>query len=194
MIDQRVTVFGASGFVGRHAVRALARGGFGYRVRACSRNPNAAMYLMTMGHVGQFQMLRTNVLDPDAVARAVANSDAVVNLVGILNPSGGQSFRSIHVEGAATIARAAREAGLASLVHVSALGADPHSESAYARSKAEGERAVQAEFPQATILRPSLMGANGVIMMRFDSSEIGQYMSEIVAYGTAVILEPDGAA
>ena len=158
MIEQRVTVFGASGFIGRHAVKALAKGGFGYRVRAVSRNPNTAAYLQPMGHVGQIQGLRANVLDRDAVARAVEYSDAVVNLVGILNPAGGgQSYHAIHVEAARTIARAAREAGVQSLVHISTPGISPQSESVYARSKAEGEIALRQEFPDATILRPSLV-------------------------------------
>lgn len=158
MIEQRVTVFGASGFIGRHAVKALAKGGFGYRVRAVARNPNTAAYLQPMGHVGQIQALRANVLDKDTVARAVEYSDAVVNLVGILNPAGGgQSFHAIHVEAAANIARAAREAGVQSLVHISTPGISTHSESVYARSKAEGEIALRHEFPSATILRPSLV-------------------------------------
>ena len=158
MIEQRVTVFGASGFIGRHAVKALAKGGLGYRVRAVARNPNAAAYLQPMGHVGQIQLLRANVRDADAVARAVEHSDAVVNLVGILNPAGGgQSYHAIHVEAARTIGRAAREAGVQSLVHISTPGISVHSQSVYARSKAEGEIALRQEFPDATILRPSLV-------------------------------------
>lgn len=158
MIDRRVTVFGASGFIGRHAVKALANGGFGYRIRAVARNPNTAAYLQPMGHVGQIQLLRANVLNADDVARAVEYSDAVVNLVGILNPGGGgQSFHAVHVEAARTIGRAARESGVQSVVHISTLGIGPHSESVYARSKAEGEIALRREFQAATILRPSLV-------------------------------------
>ncbi|HEX3945241.1 MAG TPA: complex I NDUFA9 subunit family protein [Rhizomicrobium sp.] len=158
MIDQRVTVFGASGFLGRYAVRGLAKGGLGYRIRAAVRSPNGAPYLLPMGHVGQIQLLRANVLRPADVARAVADSEAVVNLVGILNPAGGgQSFHAIHVEAARTIGRAAREAGVQSLVHISTPGISRDSESVYARSKAEGEVALRQEFPDATILRPSLV-------------------------------------
>jgi uncharacterized protein YbjT (DUF2867 family) len=158
MIDQVVTVFGASGFLGRHTVRALAKGGFGYRVRAVSRNPNAAPYLIPMGHVGQIQLLRANVRNPDEVARAVENSVAVVNLVGILNPAGGgQSFHAIHRDAAETIAKAAREAGVSTLLHISTPGISVESESAYSRSKAEGEIALRREFTDATILRPSLV-------------------------------------
>jgi uncharacterized protein YbjT (DUF2867 family) len=158
MIDQRVTVFGASGFLGRYAVRALAKGGFGYRIRAATRSPHASAYLQPMGHVGQIQLLRANVRNADDVARAVSDSEAVVNLVGILNPAGGgQSFHAIHVEAARTIGRAAREAGVQSLVHISTPGISRDSESVYARSKAEGEIALREEFPDATVLRPSLV-------------------------------------
>ena len=157
MIEQVVTVFGASGFLGRHTVRALAKGGFGYRIRAASRRPNAANYLLPMGHVGQIQLLRANVLNPDDVARAVAGSAAAVNLVGILAPSGGQSFHAVHAEAPAIIARAAREAGVPTLIHISTPGIGTDSESAYARTKAEGEIALQREFPEGCILRPSLV-------------------------------------
>jgi uncharacterized protein YbjT (DUF2867 family) len=158
MIDQRVAVFGASGFLGRHTVRALAKGGFGYRVRAASRYPNGAPYLLPMGHVGQIQLVRANVLNPDDIARTVAGCDAVVNLVGILNPAGRpQTFQAVHVDAARNIGRAAREAGVGSLVHISTPGISPESESAYARSKAEGEIALRQEFPNATILKPSLV-------------------------------------
>jgi uncharacterized protein YbjT (DUF2867 family) len=158
MIEQRVAVFGASGFLGRYTVRALAKGGFGYRVRAASRYPNGATYLQPMGHVGQIQLLRANALNAGDVARAVAGCDAVVNLVGILNPAGReQSFHAVHVDATRNIARAAREAGVASLVHISTPGISPDSESAYARSKAEGEIALREEFPLATILKPSLV-------------------------------------
>lgn len=157
MIDQRVTVFGASGFIGRHVVRALAKGGFGYRVRACSRNPNTSYFLMPLGHVGQIQLLRTNVLREEDIARAVADSDAVVNLVGVLNQSGAQRFSALHADAAESIAKAARAAGVPTFVHVSAIGGDAESDSAYARSKADGEARVRAAFPEATILRPSIV-------------------------------------
>ncbi len=157
MNDQRITVFGGSGFLGRHAVRALAKGGFGYRIRVGVRHPNTANFLLPMGHVGQIQLLRTDVLNADDVARAVANSDAVVNLVGILNPSGSQTFEAVHAEAPVTIARAAREAGVPTLIHISTPGISTESESKYARTKAEGEIALRGEFPEATILRPSLV-------------------------------------
>ncbi len=157
MIDQVVTVFGGSGFLGRHAVRALAKGGLGYRLRVAVRRPNAANFLLPMGHVGQIQLLRTDVRDPDDVARAVANSDAVVNLVGILNPAGGQSFKAVHADAPAIIGKAAKQAGVSTLVHISTPGISTDSESDYSRTKAEGEIALHREFPEATILRPSLV-------------------------------------
>jgi NADH dehydrogenase len=157
MIEQIVTVFGASGFLGRNAVRGLGKGGFGYRIRAASRNPNVANYLSPMGHVGQIQLLRCDVRNADDVARAVANSDAVVNLVGILYPSGGQTYEAMHVDAARSIGRAAREAGIKTVIHISTPGISPESESAYARTKADGEIALREEFPDATILRPSLV-------------------------------------
>src|SRR5437773_4123912 len=157
MLDQRITVFGGSGFLGRHTVRALAKGGFGYRVRVGVRRPNLANFLLPMGHVGQIQLLWTNVRNEDDIARAVANSDAVVNLVGILSQSGSQKFEALHAEAAGAIAKAAKQAGARALVHVSAIGADPESESKYARTKAEGEARVREAFPEATIIRPSIV-------------------------------------
>lgn len=157
MIEQVVTVFGASGFLGRNAVRTLAKGGFGYRIRACSRNPNAANYLLPMGHVGQIQLLHCDVRNPDDVARAVANSDAVVNLVGILYPAGGQTYEAMHVDATRSVGRAAREAGIETLIHISTPGISPESESDYSRTKALGEITLREEFPEATILRPSLV-------------------------------------
>ncbi|MGN6514281.1 MAG: complex I NDUFA9 subunit family protein [Rhizomicrobium sp.] len=150
-----VTVFGGSGFLGRNAVRELARAG--YRVRVAVRYPNIAQYLPPMGSVGQIQLLKCNVLDQDAVARAVEGADAVVNLVGILYPAGGQSYEDVHVTAAGHIAMAAKAGGARTLVHISTLGVDPNSESAYASTKAEGERVIREEFADATILRSSLV-------------------------------------
>ncbi len=153
-----VTIFGASGLLGRNAVRLLADGGLGYRIRAAVRHPNLANFLLPMGHVGQIQLLKCDVTRADTIAPAVRGATAVVNLVGILHPSGGhQKFEAVHVDAAQAIARAAKAAGARALVHVSALGADPDSDSAYARTKAEGERRVREAFPAASILRPSLV-------------------------------------
>ncbi len=150
-----VTVFGGSGFLGRYVARALAQAG--HRIRVGVRYPNLANYLLPMGHVGQIQIVRTNVGDADQVARALRGAKAAVNLVGILYESGRQRFQRVHAEGAGMVAEAAKREGLQSLVHVSAIGANAQSESLYARSKAEGESRVRGAFPGATILRPSIV-------------------------------------
>jgi uncharacterized protein YbjT (DUF2867 family) len=150
-----VTVFGGSGFLGRHVVRALAKRG--YRVRVAVRRPDLAGHLQPMGIVGQVQAIQANLRYLDSVARAVQGADAVVNLVGILSPSGNQSFEAVQAAGAGAIATACRNAGITNLVHVSAIGADIHSDSAYARSKAEGEASVLAAVPDGIILRPSIV-------------------------------------
>jgi NADH dehydrogenase len=150
-----VTVFGGSGFVGRHAVRALAQRG--YRIRAASRRPDLAGHLQPMGGVGQIHAVQANLRYPESVARACEGADAVVNLVAVLASSGRQNFDALHVEGARAVARAAREAGVRMLVHISAIGADPASPGEYGRSRAAGEAAVRKEFPGAVILRPSIV-------------------------------------
>jgi uncharacterized protein YbjT (DUF2867 family) len=155
MRNEIVTVFGASGLIGRHTVEALARAG--YRVRACVRYPNLAQYLSPMGSVGQIQVTKANVRDADAVARAVKGASAVVNLVGILYPAGGQSYEGIHVEAPRIIAKASRAAGVTRLVHITTMGISPNSESAYSRTKAEGEIALREEFPEATLVKPSIV-------------------------------------
>ena len=150
-----VTVFGGSGFLGRHTVRALAKAG--YRIRVAVRHPNLAHFLPPMGQVGQIQLFKCNVTDADQVAAALAGADAAVNLTGILYPHGGQSFAGVHCEAAANIAAAARAAGVKTLVHVSAIGADPNSAARYAATKGEGEQRVREAFADASILRPSLV-------------------------------------
>ena len=152
---QLVTVFGGSGFVGRHVVRALAKRG--WRIRAAVRRPDLAGHLQPMGAVGQVHAVQANVRFPDSVARALAGADAVVNCVGILQPSGHQTFEEIHDEGAHTIAQSASAAGATQLVHVSALGADRDSAANYAITKAKGETAILEQMPGAVILRPSVI-------------------------------------
>jgi uncharacterized protein YbjT (DUF2867 family) len=149
------TVIGGSGFIGRHTVRALAREG--WRVRAAVRRPDLAGHLQPMGGVGQIHAIQTNVRYPQSIASAVAGADVVINLVGILAKSGKQTFESLHVAGARAAAKAAREAGVKTFIHVSAIGADPKSKGNYGRTKAAGEAAVLAEFPGAIILRPSIV-------------------------------------
>lgn len=155
MVSKLVTVFGGSGFIGRHLVRRLAEAG--WRVRVAVRQPNAALFLKPMGSVGQIQLVQANVRDERSTARAIAGAHAVVNLVGVLTQSGNQTFNALHVAGADRIARLSAAAGVARLVHVSAIGADLASESGYAGSKARGEAAVLKHFPSATILRPSVV-------------------------------------
>jgi NADH dehydrogenase len=150
-----VTVFGGSGFVGRYVVQALAK--TGCRVRVAVRRPAGAIHLQPLGSVGQIHAVQANLRDEASVRRAVEGVDGVVNLVGILQPSGKQSFNAIQARGAGVVARAARDAGARGMVHISALGASRSSRSLYARSKAEGEEAVREAFRDATILRPSII-------------------------------------
>ena len=150
-----VTVFGGSGFVGRHVVRALARDG--WRVRVAVRRPDLAGHVQPMGAVGQVMPVQANLRYPESVKAAVQGADAVVNLVGILAKSGAQTFEAVHVKGAEVVAEAAKAAGAKRLVHVSAIGASPRSKSTYGRSKAMGERAALKAFPDAVILQPSLI-------------------------------------
>ena len=149
-----VTIFGGSGFVGRHTVRALARAG--WRIKVATRHPASSFFLRPLGSVGQIDFVKCDVSDPAAVAQAVAGAQAVVNLTGILFEKG-QTFEEVQADGAAHIAQASAAAGVRALVHVSAIGADPESESAYAVTKAEGEQAVRETFPSAVILRPSII-------------------------------------
>lgn len=150
-----VTVFGGSGFVGRHVVRALAREG--WRVRVAVRRPDLAGHVQPMGAVGQVMPVQANLRYPESVRAAVQGADAVVNLVGILAKTGSQTFDAIHVKGAELVAQAAQAAGATRFVHVSAIGASPRSKSRYGRSKATGERAALKAFPEAVILQPSLI-------------------------------------
>ena len=149
-----VTVFGGSGFLGRHVVRALARRG--YRIRVATRRPELAGHLQPLGNVGQIQAVQANLRVRWSVDRAVHGADHVINLVGILFESGSQSFSSIQDEGARAVAEAAREAG-AGLTHVSAIGADPDGDSVYARTKALGEKAITETVADAVIFRPSIV-------------------------------------
>ncbi len=152
-----VTVFGGSGFLGRHVVRALAKRG--YRIRVAVRRPDLAFFLQPLGAVGQIQLVQANLRYPDSVKRAVDRADAVVNCVGILNESARQRFSWVQAEGARGVAEATG-AGLP-LVQVSAIGADANSESAYARTKGLGEQAVMAARPDAVIVRPSILFGQG---------------------------------
>lgn len=149
-----VTIFGGSGFVGRHLVRVLANRG--YNIRVAVRRPDLAGHLKPLGNVGQIQLVQANLRYPQSVAAAVTGSDAVVNLVGILQESGKQKFDAVQVEGARVVAEAAKSVG-ASLVHMSAIGADPDSASAYGETKGKGEEAVREVSKNTIIVRPSIV-------------------------------------
>ena len=154
-----VTIFGGSGFVGTQVVQLLARRG--YRVRVAVRRPDLAGHVKPLGAVGQVMPIQANIRNLESVQRAVRGAHAVINLVGIGYEAGRQRFRAVNTMGARNVAEAAAAAGVASLVHVSALGADLDSPSAYARSKALGEAEILAAFPDAVILRPSVVFGAG---------------------------------
>lgn len=155
MTGKLAVVFGGSGFIGRNVVRKLAKRG--WRVRAAVRRPHHAQFLRPMGAVGQVQLFQANVRHRPSVARAIDGADAVINLVGILHQEGAQSFSRVQAQGSAAIADAAAKAGVKIFIHVSAIGADESSDSLYARTKGEAERAVRQAVPSATILRPSVV-------------------------------------
>ncbi len=181
-------VFGGSGFLGRNVVRELARRG--WRVRVAVRRPHHAQFLRTMGHVGQIQLLQTNIRYRDGVAEALRGADAAINLVGVLHQSGAQSFLAVHALAAGAIAELAAQAGTDRLVHVSAIGAEEASRSRYARTKAEGERLVRAAFPAATIMRPSIIfGPEDSFFNRFAAM-----LAPVPSFAPVPILLGGGAA
>lgn len=149
-----VTVFGGSGFIGRHVIRALAQRDF--RIRAAVRRPDLAGHLQPLGRVGQIMPVQANLRYADSVAAAARDASIVVNLVGILAESGAQTFPAVQAQGAGAVAQAAAAIG-ARLIHISAIGADENSESVYAQTKAAGEKAVFAARPSATVFRPSVV-------------------------------------
>jgi len=161
-----VTIYGGSGFLGRHIARRMAQAG--WRVRVAVRRPAEAGFVRTYGSVGQVEPVLCNIRDDDSVALAMAGADAVVNTVGILAERGRNSFEAVQHDGPDRIARLAAAAGIARVVHVSAIGADADGDSDYARTKALGEAAVLAHVPGAVILRPSIMfGAGDSFFNRF---------------------------
>ena len=153
-LDTLVTVFGGSGFIGRHVVRALAKRD--YRIRVAVRRPELTGYLQPLGRVGQIHPVQANLRYPASVEAAMRDAHVAVNLVGILTEAGPQTFWSVQALGAGTVAKAAAAAG-AQVVHVSAIGADDQSASVYAKTKAAGEQEVLAALPSATIMRPSVV-------------------------------------
>lgn len=150
-----VTVFGGSGFLGRYIVQTLARSGC--RIKVAVQRPELALHLKPLGTVGQIALLQANVRDEKSIAEAVRGADWVINLAGILQPSGRQTFKAVHADAAEKIAKAAKAAEARGLLQVSAIGADRLSNSAYARTKGEGEARALAAFPETVILRPSII-------------------------------------
>lgn len=152
--DRLVTVYGGSGFIGRHVVRALARRGF--RIRVAVRRPDLAGHLQPLGAVGQISPVQANLRYPDSVRHAAEGAEILINCVGILTETGRQKFDSVQGRGAETVARAAADVG-ARMIHISAIGANAEGEALYARSKAAGEAGVLRQKPDAVILRPSVV-------------------------------------
>ena len=154
-MSKLVTIFGGSGFVGRYIARRMAQEG--WRVRVAVRNVNEAMFVRPYGVVGQVEPVFCNIRDDASVAAVTHGADAVVNCVGVLDETGKNTFSAVQAEGATRIARIAAAHGITRMVHISAIGADAEAESAYARTKAEGEAGVLEHQPGAVILRPSII-------------------------------------
>ncbi|MGH1464139.1 MAG: complex I NDUFA9 subunit family protein [Cognatishimia sp.] len=154
-MSKLVTIYGGSGFVGRYIARRMAQ--HGWRVRVAVRRPNEAMFVKPYGAVGQVEPVLCNIRDDASVAQAMDGADAVVNCVGILSERGKNEFDAVQSEGAARIAKIAAQAGIETMVHLSAIGADEDAKSEYAQTKALGEKAVLAHMPNALILRPSVI-------------------------------------
>lgn len=167
-MSKLVTIYGGSGFVGRYIARLMAKEG--WRVRVAVRRPNEALFVKPYGAVGQVEPVLCNIRDDESVRLAMAGADAVVNCVGILAETGPNKFDAVQHQGAERVARIAAAEGIGQLVQISAIGADENSESAYARSKALGEQGVLANFPNAVILRPSVIfGTEDEFFNRFAS-------------------------
>jgi NADH dehydrogenase len=154
-MTQLVTILGGSGFVGRYVARRMAQAG--WRVRVAVRRPEQAGFVRTYGAVGQVEPVLCNIRNAASLRAVIRGADAVVNCVGILAESGKNRFDDVQDKGAGEAARIAADEGVARFVQISAIGADPQSDSAYARTKAAGEAAVMAAFPGAVILRPSII-------------------------------------
>ncbi|ROU03004.1 complex I NDUFA9 subunit family protein [Histidinibacterium lentulum] len=158
-MSKLVTIFGGSGFVGRHIARRLAKAG--WRIRVAVRNPNDAGFVRPYGVVGQVEPVFCNIRDDESVRAVLRGADVVVNCVGVLDERGKNTFQAVQSDGAERIARIAAELGVARMVQISAIGADPASDSVYARTKGEGEEAVRRHMADAVILRPSIVFGPG---------------------------------
>jgi uncharacterized protein YbjT (DUF2867 family) len=178
-----VTLLGGGGFLGRYVAQALLKQGV--RVRIAGRNPKRAYFLKPQGGLGQTQFAAVDITKRASIDRAVQGADAVVNLVGVL----AGNFEAVHVEGARNVAEAAKAAGCAALLHVSAIGTDPQAPTAYARSKGEGEAAVREAFPHATIVRPSIVfGPEDDFVNKF--AELIQLLPMVPVIGGAARFQP----
>ncbi len=167
-----VTIFGGSGFIGRHVVQILAKQG--WVIRVAVRKPSKARFLQPLGDVGQITPMYAKIQDSARVAELVGGADLVINLTGILYESGRQTFEAVHHKGAEAVAKACADQGVGALVQMSALGADPKGEADYARTKGAGEAAVRAAFPKAAIVRPSIVfGPEDSFFNRF--AEMSQF-------------------
>ena len=167
-MSKLVTIYGGSGFVGRYIARRMAKEG--WRVRVAVRRPNEAMHVKPYGVPGQVEPVFCNIRDDASVAAVMAGADAVVNCVGVLSETGKNTFSAVQVEGAGRIARIAAQNNVERLVQISAIGADAAGSSDYARTKGEGEAAVLAAYPDAMILRPSIIfGPEDQFFNRFAS-------------------------
>ncbi|MDM8166067.1 complex I NDUFA9 subunit family protein [Roseovarius sp.] len=161
-----VTIFGGSGFLGRYIARRMAKAG--WRVRVAVRRPNEAVYVRTYGVVGQVEPVLCNIRDDESVRSVLRGADAAVNCIGTFDKGGKNNFDAVQNKGAARIGRIAKEEGVARLVHISAIGADAEAETLYGQSKGQGEDAILESFPDAVILRPSVMfGAEDSFFNRF---------------------------
>lgn len=179
MKDKLVTLIGGGGFLGRYVAQHLLK--MGARVRIAQRDVRSAEFLRPLGGLGQTQFVAVDIRRPDSLARALQGSDGVVNLVGILKGD----FKAIQAEGARHVAEAAKAAGATAFVHVSAIGADPTSSSSYGRTKGEGEAAVRAAFPPATILRPSIVfGREDQFVNRFAGLIVSSPAVPVLRAGT----------
>jgi len=178
--DRLVTVFGGSGFVGRHVVRAFARRG--WRVRAAVRRPDLAGFLQTSGNVGQVQAVQSNLRYPASIAAAVEGAEIVINAAGVKSQSGRQSYEAVHTFGSGEAARAARAAGASAFIQISGLGADAHADNRYIASKGRAEDAARSAFPDAVILRPSVVfGPEDEFLNRF--AEVARMLPVLPMFG-----------
>jgi uncharacterized protein YbjT (DUF2867 family) len=185
-LPKLVTVFGGSGFVGRHVVRALAKRG--YRVRVACRRPDLAFHLQPLGNVGQIQPIQANLRVRWSVDRAIEDADHVVNLVGLLFETGKQRFAGVHDAGARNVAEAAKAAKIG-ITHGSAIGADAESPSAYARTKAAGEQAVLETVKDAVVFRPSIVfGPEDSFYNRF--ADMARYSPVLPLVGADTKFQP----